>query len=171
MAASRHGCYSEPRPRMKSPSLGIALIGAGRAGMIHAGNFLRSVPGARLVALADPGVETLQRSGDTLGIETLFPDYRSVLDQPAVHAVVIATPTVCHKEIALAAAAAGKHILCEKPMAMSAGECDAMIAAADRAGITLQIGFMRRYSESFLQAKERLDSGEIGRVVQVRTLT
>jgi myo-inositol 2-dehydrogenase/D-chiro-inositol 1-dehydrogenase/scyllo-inositol 2-dehydrogenase (NAD+) len=72
---------------------------------------------------------------------------------------------------AKAAAQAGKHILCEKPMAMNAAECDRMLAAVERAGVKLQIGFMRRFDAGFVAAKERVDAGEIGRVVQVKSLT
>lgn len=157
--------------RMNTSPLGLAVIGAGRAGMIHAGNFLRSVSGARLVALADPIPETLRKAGESTGLAALHADYRAVLSDPEVHAVVIATPTELHEEIAVAAAQAGKHILCEKPMAMTTAACDAMIAAAERDDVVLQIGFMRRFSASFQHAKSRVDAGEIGAVVQVRSLT
>jgi len=166
-----HPLGNLPPARMNRPFLGIAVIGAGRAGMIHAGNFLRSVPDARLVALADPLPAVLQQAGEATGIRELCDDYRTVLARRDVDAVVIATPTALHEEIAVAAAHAGKHILCEKPMAMTTGSCDAMIAAAERQGVVLQIGFMRRFSESFVQAKARIDAGEIGAVVQVRSLT
>lgn len=156
---------------MTHSPLGLAVIGAGRAGLIHAGNFFRSVPNARLVALADPVGESLARARDELGVEKVHLDYRRVLEDPAVQAVVIATPTAFHREIAVAAAEAGRHILCEKPMAMDPSECDAMIAAADRAGVVLQIGFMRRFSDDFVEAKARIEAGEIGDVVQVRTQT
>ena len=85
--------------------------------------------------------------------------------------MVVATPSVHHCEIVLAAAAAGKHILCEKPMAMNAAECDTMLAAAQRGGVKLQIGFMRRFDPGFVAAKERVDAGEIGSVVLVKSLT
>lgn len=156
---------------MNISPLGIAIIGTGRAGLIHAGNFARSVPGARLVALAEPVAESLAQAQEWLNVELGFADYQSVLERSDVQAVVIATPTAFHREIAVAAARAGKHVLCEKPMAMNVAECDAIIAAAGSAGIVLQIGFMRRFSESFVQAKARIDAGEIGAVVQVKTLT
>jgi len=151
--------------------LQIAVVGSGRAGMIHASNFATAVPGARLVALTDPMPETLASAQASLGIKDGYADYRRVIDRRDIHAIVIATPTELHREIAVAAAAAGKHVLCEKPMAMNVAECAAMVEATDRAGVILQIGFMRRYSESFIQAKQRIEAGEIGRVVQVKTLT
>ena len=115
--------------------------------------------------------DSLAQAQKSLNVELGFADYQSVLERSDVHGVVIATPTAFHREIAVAAARAGKHVLCEKPMAMNVAECDAIIAAAGSAGIVLQIGFMRRYSESFVQAKARIDAGEIGAVVQVKTLT
>lgn len=139
--------------------------------MIHARNFASAVPGARLVALVDPVPEALAAAAAELGVEATFTDYRSALDFPAVDAVVIATPTALHRAIAVEAAAAGKHIFCEKPMAMDETECDAMIEAAKRAQVVLQIGFMRRFSASFLEARARIEAGEIGGVVQVKSLT
>lgn len=156
---------------MQSTLLGVAVIGTGRAGMIHATNFARAVPGARLVALVDPAAETLAQARAVLGLEAAFADYRDVLGRREVQAVVIATPTGLHREIAEAAARAGKHVLCEKPMALNVADCDAMIRATADAGVVLQLGFMRRYSESYIQAKARIDAGEIGAVVQVKTLT
>jgi len=156
---------------MKPDPIGIAVIGAGRAGLIHAENFSRAIPAARLVALADPSQEILSAAAAQLAVENTFGDYREALRHPAVDAVVIATPTALHREIAVAAALAGKHILCEKPMAMNVAECDAMLEAAQRNGVVLQIGFMRRFDRGFLAAKARVEAGDIGAVVQVRTLT
>src|SRR5882724_9427202 len=130
---------------MKTQALGVAVIGAGRAGMIHAENFMRAVPGARVVAIADPVPESLQRAAASLDLQAAaFSDYQTALQQPHVDAVVIATPTALHREIAVAAAKAGKHIFCEKPMAMNVPDCEAMITAANRSRVVLQIGFMRR---------------------------
>jgi myo-inositol 2-dehydrogenase/D-chiro-inositol 1-dehydrogenase/scyllo-inositol 2-dehydrogenase (NAD+) len=156
---------------MQHDPIGIAVIGTGRAGMIHAESFARAVPGARVVALAEPVPEALRRAADALGVTAAFANYEDAIRHPQVDAIVVATPTSLHQEIVLAAAEAGKHILCEKPMAMNVPECDAMLAAADRGGVVLQIGFMRRFDEGFRAAKARIDAGEIGGVVQVKTLT
>ena len=155
---------------MKS-SVGVCVIGCGRAGLVHARNFRTSVPHARLAALADPNETAAKQAAKELEVEAWYTDYRAALQNPQVDAVVIATPPISHKEIAVAAAEAGKHILCEKPMAMSEAECDEMIAAAERAGVKLQIAFMRRFDESFLAAKEAVDAGEIGEVVLIKSLT
>jgi predicted dehydrogenase len=156
---------------MNVTKLGIAVIGSGRAGMIHARNFAAGIDGARLVAMVDPVPAARAAALAELGITRGYADYREALADPAVQAVVVVTPTVFHKEIVVAAAAAGKHVLCEKPMAMNADECAAIIAACEAAGVKLQIGFMRRFARDFLAAKEALDSGAIGQPVLVKSLT
>jgi predicted dehydrogenase len=156
----------------KNPAtIGVCVIGSGRAGMIHARNFAGRVPHAELVALVDARRETVDESCRELGVKTAYTDYREALADPRVHAVVVVVPTVLHRDIVVAAAKAGKHVLCEKPMAMNPAECDEMIAACRSAAVTLQIGFMRRYDASFMAARARLDAGEIGDVVLVKSLT
>ena len=156
---------------MQHSSIGIGIIGSGRAGMIHARNFARLVPGARVAAVADAVAEARGAASAELGGVPEYADFRALLDDRGVQGVIIAAPTAMHREIAVAAAEAGKHIFCEKPMAMNAGECDAMIAAAGKAGVVLQIGFMRRFDESFRAAHERARAGEIGDVVLVKSCT
>ena len=156
---------------MTGDSIGICVIGAGRAGMIHARNFASETPGARLVGLADPYQKGLEEEAAPFDAICLHADYLAAIDQPGVDAVVVATPTVVHRDIVVAAAEAGKHILCEKPMAMNVSECDDMLAAAAKNGVRLQIGFMRRFDAGFRDAKRRIDNGEIGDVVLVKSLT
>src|SRR5512142_1038113 len=130
---------------MSKSRLGIAVIGSGRAGMIHARNFSASVEGARLVALVDPAAAPRQAAMAELGLEKGYADHREALADPAVDAVVVVTPTAFHRDIVVAAAGAGKHVLCEKPMSVTADAARAIIAACDAAGVKLQLGFMRRY--------------------------
>lgn len=151
--------------------LGIALVGCGRAGMIHGRNFASGVPGARVCAVSDADAAAAGRAKEELGAEFATADYRQLLDYPGVDAVVVVTPTKYHHGIVLDAARAGKHILCEKPMAMTAGECGEMISCAEKNGVNLQIGFMRRFDAGFRRAKEILDSGAIGDVVMVKSHT
>ena len=152
--------------------IGVCVVGSGRAGLIHGRNFSSGrVPGARLVSVVDPHADACRHACEELGVEASFHDFRDAIKDPAVDAVVVATPTKHHAEVAVAAADAGKHILCEKPMAMSAEECDQMIAAAERTQVVLQIGFMRRFDESFVAARQRVSEEEIGRVVLVKSLT
>jgi len=139
--------------------------------MIHARNFQSQVPGFRVVSVVDPSEEAAHRACQELGGARSFHDFHQAFDDPAVDGVVVVTPTKYHRDIVCAAAAAGKHILCEKPMAMDEAECRQMIDAAEKARVTLQIGFMRRYDASFLAAKEAVDAGQIGDVVLVKSLS
>jgi predicted dehydrogenase len=156
----------------KAPFPGVCVIGAGRAGMIHARNFsFGRVTQAALVAIVEPSEPARQAARRELRLERVYADYGEALADPGVDAVVVAAPSEHHCAIVVAAARAGKHILCEKPMAMSAGECDEMLAAVDHAGVKLQIGFMRRFDAGFVAARQRIEAGEIGRVVLVKSLT
>jgi len=156
---------------MINGKLGVCVIGSGRAGMIHARNFRKGVHGAELIAMADPVKEAAEEACKELELETYYLDYTEALEDNRIDAVVVVTPTVFHKEIVTSAADAGRHILCEKPMAMTPEECDAMITSADRNKVKLQIAFMRRFDRSFMEAKARIDAGEIGEVVLVKSLT
>lgn len=151
--------------------IGVCLIGAGRAGMIHGINFRKSVSNADLVAVVDPFEETALKACKALEIDKYYTDYKRALEDVSVDAVVIVTPTIFHKDIAINAAYAGKHIFCEKPMAMNEDECEQMIVAATKNNVKLQIGFMRRFDTSFIEAKQVIADGEIGDVVLVRSLT
>jgi len=157
---------------VNSSCIGICVIGAGRAGMIHARNFASGrIANARLIAIVEPLEEARRTSCRQLRLEQAYANYDEALTSPSVDAVVVATPSARHCEIVIAAAQAGKHIFCEKPMAMNVAECDAMLAAVDQVGVKFQIGFMRRFDRDFVAAKQRVDSGEIGRVVLVKSLT
>lgn len=156
---------------MKNNKLSVALIGAGRAGMIHARNFRAGVSDAKIVAVCDPIGDAAKVAAKELEIDKAYTDYNDVMTDDSIDAVIIATPTKYHCEIAVAAAKAKKHILCEKPMAMTVDECNEMDRAAKENGVILQIAFMRRFDASFAAAKKRIDSGEIGDVVMVRSNT
>lgn len=156
--------------RMKE-MIRVCLIGTGRAGMIHGKNFARRVENAKLIALCDPSKESLASAQKEVDCPYIYEDYREAMQNPEIDAVVIVTPTSYHKEIALAAAAAKKHIFCEKPLAMNEAECLAIIQAAEENQVKLQVGFMRRFDASFLEAKKVVDSGVIGEVVLVKSLT
>ncbi|MFT0846480.1 Gfo/Idh/MocA family oxidoreductase [Actinomycetaceae bacterium L2_0104] len=147
----------------------IGIIGAGRAGLLHAHSFATQVEDAALIAVSDPSREALRHASTLYGVST-HSDYRDLLETD-VDGVVVVTPTKFHAEIVRAAAEAGKHILCEKPMAMNEDECESMIAAARKARVKLQVGFMRRFDAGFRRAKELIDSGAIGEVVSVKALT
>ncbi len=149
---------------MHNDKIGVCVIGAGRAGMIHARNFARGVTHATLKAVVDPAEDAAVKAIRELEIDTYYSNYQDALQNPEIDAFVVVSPTIYHKDIVVAAAQAGKHILCEKPMAMTVAECDAMIQAAEDCNVKLQIGFMRRFDAGFQYAKQRIENGEIGDV-------
>jgi predicted dehydrogenase len=155
---------------MTSPTR-ICIVGAGRVGQVHSGTLVNSVPEARLAVLVDQNAEALGKAADHFGVEARFASLEQALEGAAFDAVVLTTPTFTHRDLAVAAASAGKHVFCEKPMALTLAECDDMIAAAERASVILQLGFMRRYDPDFEAAWARIEAGEIGRPMVVKSLT
>jgi scyllo-inositol 2-dehydrogenase (NAD+) len=149
-------------------SLRIGLIGAGRMGKVFAHTLAFSVSEADLIAVADPA--TGQETASCYGIKTWFSDYRALLDQKDIEAVVVASPTHTHLEVVKAAAAAGKQIFCEKPLAMTLQGCDEAIQAASDAGVRLMVGFMRRFDASYVRAKKLIDEGIIGKPVMFKAV-
>jgi myo-inositol 2-dehydrogenase/D-chiro-inositol 1-dehydrogenase/scyllo-inositol 2-dehydrogenase (NAD+) len=138
--------------------------------MIHARNFATAVPEAELAVVVDPNPEALESALKEIHPERCLTQWQQGLLEN-IDAIVVATPTDSHKEIVVAAAQSGRHILCEKPMALNSEECELMIKGVEKFRVKLQIGFMRRYDRSFLEAKERIERGEIGEVVLVKSLT
>ena len=140
----------------------IGLIGAGRIGRVHAGNLAHRLPEANLVAISDIVMEAAQKLADDLQVPAAYQDYRCILDDKGVEAVVICSSTDTHAQILEEAAAAGKHIFCEKPIALDLARIDRALDAADKAGVKLQIGFNRRFDPSFRRVRELVASGAIG---------
>jgi myo-inositol 2-dehydrogenase/D-chiro-inositol 1-dehydrogenase/scyllo-inositol 2-dehydrogenase (NAD+) len=149
----------------------LALIGAGRAGRVHANSLARHVAGAELAAVVDDVAQTAAKAREDFGIKRAFASVDDALDWGRFDAVVITTPTFTHRDFAVAAASAGKHVFLEKPMALTLAECDAIIEAAKAADVMLQIGFMRRFDPEFRAAHERIQAGEIGRPMLIKSLT
>ncbi|MEY8507089.1 Gfo/Idh/MocA family oxidoreductase [Lachnospiraceae bacterium 42-17] len=156
---------------MINGKLAICVIGSGRAGMIHANNFAKNVPGAMIAAVVDPVEEVARNSANELGIDTYYLTHEQALENDKIDAYVVVSPTKFHVDIVEAVASQKKHIFCEKPMAMNEEECERMIVAARENHVKLQIGFMRRFDAGFMHVKEIIDSGEIGDVVMVRSNT
>jgi len=124
-----------------------------------------------LVSVVDPVPDAVSRIGDRYSIDARFESLEAALDWGKFDAVVITTPTFTHKHLAVMAAEAGKHVLLEKPMALTLLECDEIISAVERSGVFLQIGFMRRFAPEFGAAFERIQAGEIGRPMIIKSLT
>ncbi|HLO34772.1 MAG TPA: Gfo/Idh/MocA family oxidoreductase [Candidatus Deferrimicrobium sp.] len=150
--------------------VGIGVVGAGRMGSIHARLIVGSVPDARLAGIADVNGEAARRLAGELGAVPVFGSLDEMLAAPGIDAVLIAVSSNRHREAIEAAAAAGKDILCEKPIALTMADTTAAIAAADAAGVRLQVGFMRRWDPDYARARARLASGALGRPILFKSL-
>lgn len=148
----------------------IGVIGTGAQGQ----NLLRqlvAIPGAEVVALCDIYPPHLQKGVQLVGSEVKsYTDYRALLEDKAVQAVVIATPLYLHAPMTLDALKAGKHVFCEKMMAYTLDQAKAMARAARETKRVLQIGHQRRYNPLYHEALKRLQEGLIGRVTHIRAL-
>lgn len=148
---------------MTERRLGFGVIGAGGISRFaHLPNLARN-PRVKLVAVADIDGEKARRAAEDFGLDHYYQDYRDLLANPEVEAVSVGTWPAAHAEPVIAAAAAGKHILCEKPIAPTLAEADAMVEAAERAGVKFTMGYQHRYGTALPLVKRLMDEGAIGR--------
>lgn len=144
--------------------LGVAVAGLGRIGIVHAEILSYRVERARLVAVVDV-VESLARStGEKFKVKS-YTDYDAVLKDPEVDAVFVTTPTHLHREMIIKALEAGKHVFTEKPITVTVEEALEVVRKAERQGLKLMVGYMRRFDDSYMEAKKRIAEGSIGRPV------
>jgi len=149
-------------------SIGIAIIGCGAvAEKMHLREYAQ-VEGAGVVACVDIVEEKAQHLAELAGGADVFTDYLDVLALDDVQAVDICLPNYLHAPVAMAAAAAGKHVLCEKPMATSVADAQAMIGAAEKAGVTLMVRQSTRFAPPYSRIKEVVDSGVLGKINSLR---
>jgi inositol 2-dehydrogenase len=142
--------------------LGVGVLGVGEMGKRHAENLRRLVPEAKLVAVADVAWQRARQVADELEIEHSFGSLDELVQRKDIEAVLIATPDKFHAQGVRTAAAAGKHILCEKPVAVTLEDAEAALREVERTKVQLQIGFMRRYDPAYAAAMKRIEEGEIG---------
>lgn len=143
-------------------TLGIGVIGAGRIGRLHAENAAR-LPGVRLVAVADPSAGRAGAAVEACGQGTACTDSAELLSHPGIDALLVCSSTETHVPLLHAAAAAGKHVFCEKPLDLDPGRIESAIAAITGAGLMLQVGFNRRFDAGFARIAAGIRQGEIGR--------
>jgi predicted dehydrogenase len=147
--------------------IGVGIIGAGFVAGLHA-EALARVPSARVVAVASPTAGRADEFARRHQIPHASTDYRSLLDRPDIQLVTLALPNYLHCQATLAAAAAGKHVVCEKPMALNLAECDRMIAACREAGVKLMYAEELLFAPKYVRAKQLADEGALGRVYLVK---
>jgi predicted dehydrogenase len=154
--------------------LGVALIGTGFMGMAHAfayrsvGAMFPHVPKARLVVVADVTELGASRAAQQFGFEESTTDWRRAIHHPGVDVVSITTPNALHKEMALEAMAAGKHVLCEKPLAPTSVDALEMLRAADAAKIVTHVGFNYIQNPLLALARDMIAAGELGEITDFR---
>ncbi len=146
---------------MKNHQIRIGLLGAGRIGKIHATSLVTQTPAAKLVAVADihaPAAETLGKAFGLIASD----DPQTIIADPSIDAVLICSSTDTHATLTIAAAQAGKHVFCEKPLDFSLERIDTVLAAVQQAGVKLMVGFHRRFDANFSKVKQMLEDGHIG---------
>ena len=155
-----------------SAPVAVGLIGAGWIGRFHGESVALRIPGTRLVAVADPAPGAAASL-----IERVSPDARPYTDaleliaDPNVEAVLVSTPASTHTDLVVAAAEAGKHVFCEKPMALTLEDADRAIGACAANNVALQVGFNRRFAADFAAAHDVIATGGIGTPQLLRSLT
>jgi predicted dehydrogenase len=149
---------------MADDAIRVGLIGAGSSAQrIHLPG-LRLCRGVEVAAVCDPD----EKAARSTGIADVYGDWRDLLARRDIDAVVIATPNFTHCELALAACAAGKHVLCEKPLALSAADAKSMLAAAQRSGRVHMAAFTYQFAPALRRLRALLDAGELGDIRTVR---
>lgn len=148
--------------------IGIGVIACGGiAQEAHLPNYA-SHPKAQLVAVADIDEARAREVAERFGVPHVYTDYRDLLARDDIQAVSVCTPNYLHAPQTIAAAEAGKHILCEKPMATNLADANAMIAAAEQAGVQLMVGFSHRFHHFVRKAREIIADDTIGRPLTTR---
>jgi len=128
----------------------------------YASYFASRIPGASLVAVSDVRAEVAESTRAEFGVARAYTDYRELVADPSVDAVVVMTPTKLHREVVVAAAEARKSVFCEKPLSLGLDDAAAMKRAVEKAGVYFQLGFMRRFDAGYAAAKAKIASGAIG---------
>lgn len=144
----------------------VGVIGAGRIGKLHTGHVLKHLPELYLKTIADPQIDEAWARSQS--IPNIARDFNSILDDEEIEAVLICSPSPWHAPQIIAAAQAGKHIFCEKPISTDINEIKNALRAVKQAGVKLQIGFNRRFDPNFARIKEMVDNNQIGTPQLVR---
>ena len=146
----------------------IAVIGAGLMGADHAKIVAEDLPGTTLQVVCDMDAARAKSVADACGAADVASDPAAVIARGDVDAVIVASPDFTHAPLSLASIAAGKPVLCEKPLSQSSAECVQVMQAEQAAGRRfIQLGFMRRYDQSYVEMRRALTEGRIGRALMM----
>jgi myo-inositol 2-dehydrogenase/D-chiro-inositol 1-dehydrogenase len=147
---------------MGTKKLNVGILGAGRIGRVHAESLAFRLPETKIAAITDINNEAAQALAERCGIPRVAASAEEILGDKTIEAVLICTNTPTHAELIVKAAQAGKHIFCEKPIALELDKIDWALKAVKAAGVKLQVGFNRRFDSNFLRVRQAVASGEIG---------
>ncbi len=142
--------------------IGWGLVGCGDISRKRVAPALRDLENCELVAVSRADAARAESFAAEFGAKRWHADWHQLVEDPEVEAVYVATPVHLHAEQAVAAAEAGKHVLCEKPLALTVAECERMNAAAEANGVLLGVAYYRRFYPAVERVRQILDSGEIG---------
>ncbi|HHW7507825.1 TPA: inositol 2-dehydrogenase [Mannheimia haemolytica] len=143
--------------------LKVGIIGAGRIGRVHSESISKYVKGAEIKAISDVKItEELTAWAKSMGIPEVYDDYKKILQDPEIDAVLVCSSTNTHAPISIEAAQAGKHVFCEKPVDADPAKIREVLAAVEKAGVKFQVGFNRRFDHNFKAIKDRVAAGDIG---------
>lgn len=151
--------------------IGFGVVGVGAMGRVHAENLAFKIPRARLEAIADMMIEPAKKLASTLGVDKVYSDFGSLVDDKNVEAILIAVPPYLKKDMIVKAAKAGKHIFVEKPMTLSSKDADEIIYETDRAGVKIQVGYQRRFDKAFCLVEDAINKGRIGKILLMSSHT
>ena len=148
--------------------LNIGIIGAGRIGKVHMQSITYNVPTARVLGITDVFKDGLQELADKYGIEKVYNDYKEMLADKEIDAVLVCSSTDTHADISIEAAEAGKHVFCEKPVDLTPEKVQAVIDAVAKAGVKLQVGFNRRFDHNFAHVRSLINDGKVGNLELIK---
>jgi myo-inositol 2-dehydrogenase/D-chiro-inositol 1-dehydrogenase len=145
-----------------SDKVRIGLVGTGRIGRVHTQTLIQHVPEADLQVVADVNAQSARECAQLFGVPKAAESFEQILADKSIEAVVICSSTDTHAPFIIQAAQAGKHIFCEKPIAADLARIDAALAAVEKAGVKLMLGFNRRFDSNHQRIKKAIQDGEIG---------
>lgn len=142
--------------------LRIGIIGAGRIGKVHTETIVQNIPDTEIVEIADVNVDEAKKLAAKFNIKNFSSDYKNIISNPEIDAVVICSPTNTHAQYTIEAAKAGKHIFCEKPIDLDIKTIQNVINVVNECGVKLMVGFNRRFDSNFIKIKQMVLDDKIG---------
>lgn len=142
----------------------VGILGAGRIGKLHAENIARSIPEANIVSIADVAMDdTIKKWANGIGVTNLYTEAEKVINDPGIDAILICSSTNTHADFIIQCARAGKHIFCEKPIDFDLEKINEALTEVEKAGVKLQVGFVRRFDHNHKKVRDVVASGNLGK--------